>query len=280
MKRKATDSPGPGALRPTAVHFVRHGEVYNPEKVYYGRLPGFHLSTAGFEEAAAVGPKLLEAVEAASDAMPSLREGPPPAVLHSPLLRARETAEVAMAATKAPLLPDLHEDPRLLEVCLPYEGRPISDLVDIGFDKLYDHGQPAYEDFAQVFARVRGLVASLATAAEAPASRHVFCFCHGDICMSARLWARKGAAAVTEGRFKRADVPYPGHCSVTTLLVDDAVGAAAWPEKVRWLQEAEADRAAAAAKAAAAQQRAKLAAEAEERRKRWRAGERGHTPLE
>ena len=31
----------------TTVHMLRHGEVYNPEHVMYGRLPGYRLSEAG-----------------------------------------------------------------------------------------------------------------------------------------------------------------------------------------------------------------------------------------
>jgi broad specificity phosphatase PhoE len=31
----------------TTVHLLRHGEVHNPEKVLYGRLPGYRLSAAG-----------------------------------------------------------------------------------------------------------------------------------------------------------------------------------------------------------------------------------------
>ncbi len=31
----------------TIVHLLRHGEVYNPGKILYGRLPGFRLSDAG-----------------------------------------------------------------------------------------------------------------------------------------------------------------------------------------------------------------------------------------
>src|SRR5229473_8063733 len=31
----------------TVVHLVRHGEVENPQRVLYGRLPGFHLSADG-----------------------------------------------------------------------------------------------------------------------------------------------------------------------------------------------------------------------------------------
>ena len=31
----------------TTVHLVRHGEVYNPRGVLYGRLPDYHLSDRG-----------------------------------------------------------------------------------------------------------------------------------------------------------------------------------------------------------------------------------------
>src|SRR5690625_7468919 len=31
----------------TLVHLVRHGEVYNPDAILYGRLPGYHLSELG-----------------------------------------------------------------------------------------------------------------------------------------------------------------------------------------------------------------------------------------
>ena len=35
----------------TVDHRLRHGEVYNPGKILYGRLPGFRLSDAGLEMA-------------------------------------------------------------------------------------------------------------------------------------------------------------------------------------------------------------------------------------
>ena len=31
----------------TVVHLMRHGEVYNPTGVLYGRIPDFHLSELG-----------------------------------------------------------------------------------------------------------------------------------------------------------------------------------------------------------------------------------------
>ncbi len=34
-------------METTVVHLLRHGEVFNPTGVLYGRLPGFRLSEAG-----------------------------------------------------------------------------------------------------------------------------------------------------------------------------------------------------------------------------------------
>ncbi|MEM8862270.1 MAG: phosphoglycerate mutase family protein, partial [Chloroflexota bacterium] len=39
----------------TTISFVRHGEVYNPNKIFYGRLPRFGLSDLGCEQAIAAG---------------------------------------------------------------------------------------------------------------------------------------------------------------------------------------------------------------------------------
>ena len=39
-------------VRPrTTVHVMRHGEVHNPEKILYGRKPGFYLSERGKSQA-------------------------------------------------------------------------------------------------------------------------------------------------------------------------------------------------------------------------------------
>jgi broad specificity phosphatase PhoE len=70
------------ASRPllTRVHLVRHGEVENPGRTLYGRLPGFHLSEHGRQQAAAVA-RVLSA-------------RPVVAVWSGPLERALETAEL------------------------------------------------------------------------------------------------------------------------------------------------------------------------------------------
>jgi hypothetical protein len=42
--RRTTTS---GTTTRTVVHLLRHGEVYNPEAILYGRIPGFRLSDNG-----------------------------------------------------------------------------------------------------------------------------------------------------------------------------------------------------------------------------------------
>lgn len=63
------------------IHLVRHGEVFNPQGVLYGRLPGYGLSTLGYEMA-----------QAAADDLAG-RSRPVRALISSPLQRTQQSAE-------------------------------------------------------------------------------------------------------------------------------------------------------------------------------------------
>lgn len=89
----------------TRVHLVRHGEVYNPEGVLYGRLPGYHLSDRGRQQAEAVADALAD-----RDIV---------AVIASPLQRAQETAAPIAARHGLPV----DSDPNLIESANFFEGR-------------------------------------------------------------------------------------------------------------------------------------------------------------
>jgi len=95
---------GGRTLATTTIHLVRHGHVENPNRVLYGRLPGFPLSARGRGQA-----KLLAAYFAKS---------PIAAVVASPLERAQETAE-PIAATHGL---EVRTDPRLIEASNVFEG--------------------------------------------------------------------------------------------------------------------------------------------------------------
>lgn len=86
------------------IHLVRHGEVYNPDGVLYGRLPGFHLSTLGATMAAA--------------AAAQLTGHPITALFSSPLLRAQESAKPWADAFALPI----QTDERLIEPTNKFEG--------------------------------------------------------------------------------------------------------------------------------------------------------------
>ena len=89
----------------TVVSLVRHGEVYNPTKVLYGRLPGFRLSAAGEQ---------MAATAAAALAGRDVR-----VVVSSPLDRAVQTAEPIAAQFGLPV----QIDDRLIESENVFEGK-------------------------------------------------------------------------------------------------------------------------------------------------------------
>jgi broad specificity phosphatase PhoE len=86
------------------VHLVRHGEVENPTRVLYGRLPGFGLSALGHRMAAL--------------AAASLDGRPITALAASPLQRTRESA--APWAARFGL--EVRLDERLIEPANRFEG--------------------------------------------------------------------------------------------------------------------------------------------------------------
>ncbi|MCJ7857762.1 histidine phosphatase family protein [Corynebacterium kalidii] len=94
----------------TIVHLVRHGEVHNPGRILYGRLPDWHLSVRGRQMAAAVAADL-------SDHNVTY-------VVSSPLERARET--VAPLAESLGVVPGVDED--LLEAGNDLEGLHIKGV--------------------------------------------------------------------------------------------------------------------------------------------------------
>ena len=89
----------------TRIHLVRHGEVYNPDGVLYGRLPGFQLSDKGNRQAQAVAEALAD-----RDIV---------AVIASPLQRAQETAAPIAVRHSLPV----DTDPDLIESANFFEGK-------------------------------------------------------------------------------------------------------------------------------------------------------------
>ncbi|KFF60304.1 phosphoglycerate mutase [Cryobacterium sp. MLB-32] len=89
------------------VHLVRHGEVFNPQGVLYGRLPNYRLSELGAQMAESAAAELLT------------RGRPVVRVIASPLQRAQESAApIARAFSLA-----LDTDERIIEPTNHFEGK-------------------------------------------------------------------------------------------------------------------------------------------------------------
>lgn len=99
-------------MQATTIHFVRHGEVENPNHVLYERSPGFHLSARGVRMARATAQYIAT--------VPQMRGIS--AIYSSPLERTQETAQqIASALQIGPII----LDKRLIEAENNFRGKRI-----------------------------------------------------------------------------------------------------------------------------------------------------------
>jgi len=92
------------------IHLVRHGEVYNPSGVLYGRLPNFHLSDTGKQMAEAAAKEL------------KIQGFNIKGIFSSPLIRAQESAKPIEELFGL----DAKTDEDLIEPWNVFEGRKLS----------------------------------------------------------------------------------------------------------------------------------------------------------
>ena len=130
----------------TIVHLMRHGEVYNPQHVLYGRLPDFHLSDLG-RKMAERGAEFFAERDVVH-------------VVASPLDRAQETA--APIAARREL--EVATDGRLIEASNFFEGKRFSVGDGVlkqprAWPKLYNPTRPSWgEPYVEQVARMRAAI--------------------------------------------------------------------------------------------------------------------------
>ncbi len=177
----------------TRVHLVRHGEVYNPSGVLYGRLPGFHLSEKGIQQAEAVAQALAD-----RDIV---------AVVASPLQRAQETAAPIAARHGLPV----DTDADLIESANCFEGRRLGPGDGAWRDPrvwwhLRNPFTPSWgEPYKQIGDRVMTAVAKVRARAAG----------HEAVCVSHQLPVWTGRLALTGKRLWHD--PRRRQCSLASL---------------------------------------------------------------
>ncbi|SCX26343.1 Broad specificity phosphatase PhoE [Mycolicibacterium fluoranthenivorans] len=186
----------------TTVHVMRHGEVFNPEKVLYGRLPGYHLSDRGRAQA-----------QAAADWLT------PRDITHivaSPLERAQETA--APIAEVHGLA--IHTDADLIESWNQFEGERVAPgdgaLRDPrNWPRLRNPMKPSWgEPYDEIAPRMMAALHRARVNAEG----------HEAVCVSHQLPVETLRRAMTGRKLAHLPLPHSRLCnlsSITSFVFDD-----------------------------------------------------------
>ncbi len=179
---------------------MRHGRVHNPDKIFYGRLPGFALSSEGLREARC--------------AAQILSREPLAAVYTSPLLRAQQTARAIQACHRHLRI---RTSALLTEVYSPYEGQPTNVVNALGGD-VYSGTAPPYEQPQDIIRRVQKFIHRIRRHF---AGQQVVAVTHGDIITFMLLWAN-GLPAKPKYKRNLSEVGiadrYPATASMSTLV--------------------------------------------------------------
>ena len=94
----------------TRIYLIRHADVENPQKLLYGHLDGFQLSPLGRAQAEALGDRL--------------RAADVKRIVHSPLARAVETANLIHGRLATPAILETDPDLREAEFSRYLQGLP------------------------------------------------------------------------------------------------------------------------------------------------------------
>lgn len=184
----------------TTVHLLRHGEVFNPDGILYGRLPGFGLSEDG--------------LQMAHDAAEAVRGRRVTEVVASPLQRAQETAAPIGAVFGLPV----STDERLIESENHFEGTRfgVGDGAlkqPANWPYLWNPFAPSWgEDYLAIARRMMGAALD---ARDRNLGAEVVCVSH-----QLPIWTLRRYA---EGRrlWHRPDRRQCGLASLTSLTWDD-----------------------------------------------------------
>jgi len=194
----------------TIVHLMRHGEVYNPTKILYGRLPGFRLSDAG-AEMAVVAAKWFAGRDVTQ-------------LVSSPLERAQQTAAPLAETLGLPVT----IDERLIEAGNAFEGLRVG--VGDGALRMPQHWwklrnpfRPSWgEPYVEIAAR---MLAAVEAARDAARGHEAVLVSHQLPIWTLRLHA-EGRRYVHDPRRRQC-----GLASVTSLTYDG--------DRFAWLTYAE-----------------------------------------
>lgn len=179
---------------------MRHGDVENPDEVYYGRLPGFPLSDDGREQAKAAGRRLGERAISA--------------IYASPQLRTQQTARVIR--DELGLSNGVQTEVLLNEVKSEYDGATHSEMEQRAWN-FYAERRQGYEQPADVLARMQVFLQMVRQKHE---GQEIVAVSHADPIVFVWMWVL-GIPLQPENRRRLREYDlvddYPARASISTF---------------------------------------------------------------
>lgn len=181
----------------TTILFVRHGEVDNPEGIFYGRAPGFVMSQTGKNQIKKLAQKLTPQ---------NITK-----IFTSPQPRTWQTARILKTAIKVPV----KEDSRLDELASPLAGKISFDQLHTGEIKLYSHQHTSQggETEIQIASRMFNFAKDIGQKYQ---HQTIIAVSHGD---PIQFLTAKITGIPLKVRTIRQKAPYPNLASITSITV-------------------------------------------------------------
>lgn len=183
----------------TTIYLIRHGEVYNPNRILYGRLPGYGLSDNGKREI--------------EETAKFLKKKHIDYIYSSPLLRAKQTAGIIRKKLN---LPEIRISKYLLEVRTSYQGQPFASLSP-NQREVYYAAKPTDETLDQIAKRLLKFVNIIIKKHH---DKHIVFVSHGDPLMLLRSVLKGLPAAYTSVR-EGNGLSYIKHGEVIEVKITD-----------------------------------------------------------
>jgi len=122
-----------------SIYFIRHGQIHNPEKIIYGRLPNFVLSQEG-----------KTTIKKTAQFLKRLNISK---IISSPLLRTKQSASII---SKELDISNILESSFLLEFRSSFEGLPSKTLAETKFDYYFSKNRKENDEtMAEIFKRMK-----------------------------------------------------------------------------------------------------------------------------
>ena len=184
----------------TTIYLIRHGEVYNPKKILYGRLPHYGLSKNGIREV--------------EDAASYLADRPIAAIYASPLLRAQQSAKIIQKKLGLPLI---HTTKQIIEVNTSYQGKLFSALDPIQSEVYLKPLRKTDESVEQLAERMSQFLTSLI---KKYPGKQVVVVSHGDPVMALQAVIKKLPITFSSIRTGNG-ITYVQHAEILEIIAEE-----------------------------------------------------------